>query len=145
MLLLSHVVTGAVIGQKIGNPWLGSSLALASHFILDWIPHWSYDVPDRFDLREFLKMMPDIIASAIIYLTFLFSFPDQWLTITLGVAFAILPDFITLTYYLPGVRNIFKKFNAWHGRLQVHDERILGLLTQVVYISLLIIVLLAIK
>jgi hypothetical protein len=145
MLLLSHVITGAVIGQKVHNPYLVSSLALASHFVLDWVPHWSYDVPNKFDVREFVKITPDALMSIIVYIVFLFSYPEQWLVITLGVGFAILPDFLTLTHYIPGLKVIFKKFNAWHGKIQVHDEKWLGLLTQAVYIGMLLIVLLAIK
>jgi len=144
MLLLSHAVTGAVIGQKIGNPFLISILALASHFILDWIPHWSYNVPKNLYPREIIKILPDLITSIIVYLIFIFSFPQQWLLITLGVTFAILPDLLIITHHIPGLKNIFKKFNSLHGKIQVHDEKILGLLTQAIYIGLLIIILLAI-
>lgn len=145
MLLLTHTIAGAVIGEKINNPLFVIIIALASHFLLDWIPHWSYDVPNKFDPRELIKILPDIIPTCLVYLTFIFSYPGSWKMISLGVTFAILPDFLTLTHYIPGLNKIFKPFNQWHGQLQVHDEKILGLLTQVVFISMLIIVLLAIK
>lgn len=145
MLLLSHTITGAIIGQKIGDPWLVSFVALASHFILDWIPHWSYDIPRKFDPWQFLQIVPDIVPSILVYIAFLFAYPELWLTITLGVTFAILPDFMTLTSYVPGLRDLFKKLNEWHGRIQVHDEPTLGLITQAVYIGLLIIILIYTK
>ncbi len=145
MLLLAHVTTGAILGEKIANPWLVCILAFGSHFILDWIPHWSYEIPKRFDPREFLRIMPDLAAAAVIFIVFLYGYPDQWLNIVLGAFFASLPDALTLANYVPGLKAIFSKFNDWHGRLQVHDERILGLLTQIVYISLIIVILININ
>jgi hypothetical protein len=141
MLLLAHTITGAVIGQKIGNPWLISALALGSHFLLDWIPHWSYDVPEKMDAREFIKIVPDVLPSILIYLVFLYSFPQQWFNITLGVGLAILPDFLTLTRYFPFLSKLFRRFQTFHNHIQVHDYKVLGIATQVIYIGLLIIIL----
>lgn len=144
MLLLTHTITGAIIGQKVGNPIVVILLAFASHFLLDWIPHWSYDVPKKFSSWEFLKILPDVIPSALVFIVFIYCYPTQWLTIILGVIASALPDFLTLTSYIPGLRSVMKKFNRWHAQLQVHDERLLGLLTQIVYIGLLITILLAV-
>ncbi|MCH7492016.1 hypothetical protein IID19_00280 [Patescibacteria group bacterium] len=141
MLLVTHVLTGAVIGQKISDPIVLTLLALGSHFLLDWIPHWSYNVPKTNSLREFVKLLPDILPSILIYVVFIFSYPDQWVLITLGVTMAILPDFITLTRHSKNLSKIFEKINYWHGRIQVHDEKILGLVSQVIYVALLIIIL----
>lgn len=41
MLETPHVAVGAAIATKIGNPYLALPLALASHFVLDRIPHWN--------------------------------------------------------------------------------------------------------
>lgn len=141
MLLVTHVLTGAVIGQKISHPIVLTLLALASHFLLDWIPHWSYNVPKKISLREFIKILPDILPAALIYITFIVSYPDQWLLITLGVSMAILPDFISLSKHSSTLNKFFQKINNWHGRIQVHDEKILGLVSQVIYVMLLIIIL----
>ena len=142
MILLSHTITGAIIGHKIGNPYLISAIALASHFILDMIPHWNYDVPGKFSTWKLLPILPDIIPSIIVYLVFLFSFPDQWLYISLGVCFAILPDFTTLTRYIPLLKKIFRPINKFHKKIQSEIEiPLLGLSTQIVYISFLIIIL----
>ncbi|MBU0598494.1 hypothetical protein KKF61_05930 [Patescibacteria group bacterium] len=143
MLLLSHTLTGAVIGQKIDSQAIIIPLALISHFILDHIPHWNYDVPDKYDGWTFLKTLPDIISSAIVYLTFIFIFPDQWLNITLGVGFAILPDLITLSKYISGLKKIFYYFNWLHTKVQADIEkgykRTVGLFIQTIYIGLIII------
>lgn len=144
MLLLSHTITGAVIGQKINDPTIIILLAFTSHFILDRIPHWNYNVPDKFDLWEFSKTLPDIITSILVYLVFLFAYPDQWLNISLGVCFAILPDFLTLTQYIPGLKILFKSLNKFHLKIQGHINKryktFWGLLSQIIYITLLIII-----
>ena len=41
MLELPHTIIGATIALKVGNPALALPLALASHFIVDMIPHWN--------------------------------------------------------------------------------------------------------
>lgn len=41
MLETPHVVVGAAIATKIGNPALAIPLAFLSHFVLDQIPHWN--------------------------------------------------------------------------------------------------------
>ena len=54
MLLLTHTITGAVIGEKISNPIIISLIALASHFILDSLPHSDLKVPTKFDTWKLL-------------------------------------------------------------------------------------------
>ena len=66
MILLAHTITGAIIGEKISNPFLVSLIALISHFILDRIPHWNYEVPKKFNAQFVLNILPDIIPSVII-------------------------------------------------------------------------------
>ncbi len=142
MILLSHTITGAIIGQKLGNPYLISIIALVSHFLLDMIPHWNYDIPGKFSSWKFMHILPDIIPSILIYLVFLFSFPDQWLNVNLGVCFAILPDFLTLTKLFPGLKDFFKPLNKFHKKIQRETKTVFtGLTTQIIYISLLIVIL----
>lgn len=144
MLLIAHITTGAVIGQKMSDPVVICIIAFLSHFILDRIPHWNYYVPSRYNGWALLKTIPDVLPSAIIYLTFIFSFPDQWLYITLGVVFAALPDFLTLTKFIPGLKKIFLPLNNFHlkvqGKLQEAHKRVWGLAIQAFYLALLIVI-----
>jgi len=39
MLATPHILAGAAIGASSRRPWLGISLAFASHFVLDFLPH----------------------------------------------------------------------------------------------------------
>ena len=41
MLETPHVAVGVAIATKFPNPWISIPLALASHFVLDKIPHWN--------------------------------------------------------------------------------------------------------
>lgn len=41
MLETPHVAVAAAIATKIPNPYIAIPLALASHFVLDRIPHWN--------------------------------------------------------------------------------------------------------
>lgn len=146
MLLLTHVITGAVIGQKINDPIIISTIALASHFILDSLPHSDLKVPEKFDTWKLLGILPDIIPSILVYIAFIFTFPDQWLYIHLGITFAILPDFLSLSKFIPKFRNIMSPLNKWHKKIQwqlntTFLKKILGLLTQTIYIAILIIIL----
>ena len=143
MLLIAHTTTGAVIGHKMSDPILICLIALFSHFILDRIPHWNYYVPNRYNGWALLKTIPDILPSAIIFVVFVFSFPDQWLFISLGVVFAALPDFLTLSKYIPGLKKVFFPLNNFHlkiqGKLKKANERIWGLVIQTFYLGLVMI------
>src|SRR3989338_6702261 len=40
MTATGHAVIGTVIAAKIGNPTLAIPIALASHVVADYFPHW---------------------------------------------------------------------------------------------------------
>lgn len=42
MMATAHTLVAGAIAVKIGDPVLASSLAFASHFVLDSIPHWDF-------------------------------------------------------------------------------------------------------
>lgn len=142
MLLFAHIITGAVIGQELKNPVIISGLAFTSHFALDMIPHWNYDVPKKLDWWEYGKVTPDFIASSAIYLAYIYSQPQLWLAVSLGVFFAALPDFLTLGKYVPFLNRFLKPVNFIHDKLQRHSDnrhRIArGLLYQILYIIILL-------
>src|SRR3990167_4229064 len=136
MLLLAHVATGAVISQSISNPLLVSLVAFGSHCVLDSLPHWNYEVPKKITWREFAKIAPDILPSIIIYTAFIALYPEKWSLITLGVGFAILPDFLFLSSLIPPFAKFFKLFNDFHGKIQSHadsHEIFLGIASQIIY------------
>ncbi|XOU94898.1 MAG: hypothetical protein ACNFW9_02410 [Candidatus Kerfeldbacteria bacterium] len=141
MILLSHVVTGAVIGEKLNNPFLISAIGLASHYILDRVLHWNYKVPGSFSTWKFMRILPDIIPSILVYLFFIFSYPEKWFEISLGVAFAIMPDFATLFSYIPYIKKLYKPLHKLHKKIQSETTNVfLGLTTQILYIAFLLLI-----
>ncbi|MBI4034874.1 MAG: hypothetical protein HY381_00570, partial [Candidatus Chisholmbacteria bacterium] len=44
MLAASHALTGAVIASLTPSPSLGYLLALLSHPLLDFVPHWDFNI-----------------------------------------------------------------------------------------------------
>ncbi|MBR7837365.1 hypothetical protein KDL01_29065, partial [Actinospica durhamensis] len=40
MLVTNHVLSGAVLGAAVRNPWVAFPLGFASHLALDAVPHW---------------------------------------------------------------------------------------------------------
>jgi hypothetical protein len=51
MLYGIHLIAGAAIGKSVGNWWLASIIAFASHFVLDALPHGDYPL-DSFKSRQ---------------------------------------------------------------------------------------------
>ena len=48
LTLMTHAIVGAaIVGLVPAHPLLGLSLAFASHFILDALPHWDYPIVIR--------------------------------------------------------------------------------------------------
>lgn len=98
MMISPHIVTGATLGKFIENPVLLIILALASHFLLDMLPH--YDIGTRynykknisFDFWDWIFLIFDtFLGLAIVYLAFL---KTSNTLILWGAFFAILPDIV---------------------------------------------------
>lgn len=96
MVLTPHILVGAVIGTKTQNLGLIVALGLASHFILDWLPHWHYLALVR--LKEFKKTK----SFKLLFLSFLQMGIDT--LIGLIIVFAILwyKNILNLIY-LPSI------------------------------------------
>src|SRR3989344_7349545 len=59
MILVSHIVISGILGSKTQNYFLAAIIGLASHYVLDAIPHWDY-LSEEFQSRvktdkEFVK------------------------------------------------------------------------------------------
>ncbi len=131
MILVTHSALGAALGAMAGEPALGAALGFASHFVLDAIPHWDYELrssrkdeqnPLNDDLiigRDFWFDLLKIGLDAALGLGLAF-----WLAGGLGLAGAfgaLLPDFLPFAYFkfrrFPPLRAL-QKFH-----LRVHATR----------------------
>lgn len=102
MTATGHAVIGTVIAAKIGNPTLAIPLAIASHFVADFLPHWDTGFHRHHEskMRFFLNTCLDVIFSfalsaAIIKLFFAQTSLSYAFLI---VAMAQLPDWLTAPY-----------------------------------------------
>jgi hypothetical protein len=148
MILVPHIIVGAVIGGKIHNFWLVAILGLVSHFILDQIPHWDYlthqeivDFRKGKKIRTILKTSIDVIIGLIFLFIFIcnhqFNF-DQLVLIIVGVFFSILPD---LVWGLSMIFNnkILLKYRDFNDKIGYKSKKegkitFLGLFTQILVI-----------
>src|SRR5262245_50011848 len=97
---INHVLTGAAIGLAVQNPWLAAPLALASHFVLDAIPHFDHE-HYHWGSRWFWHIMiTDGLVSLGALGLLVWLLPMYAVPILTGAAFAILPDLTLLYYYL---------------------------------------------
>ena len=99
MLALNHTLVGAAIGSQIDNIPAVVGLAVASHFVLDFLPHVDQGTElNKDDLKPTIKYFLvgiDIFASLIILVLVLMARPNlnQTAVIT-GALSALLLDFI---------------------------------------------------
>lgn len=92
MCLFTHFAAGALAGGLTGNPWLGLAAGVASHAVLDAIPH--YDHPDwRLEL-----------GGGLLSLALLLVLPFASLPAVLGGLGGMLPDLENLFQKLGKMR-----------------------------------------
>lgn len=120
MTLTTHIIIAAAAAQPFAefHPAVIFTVALASHYLSDAIPHWDYSIlsfPDKsmddvhkrrwnFGIRTFwidiLRIGTDFfIGSTILWLILRPAIPAEWLTVLLIFAGGALPDFLQGVYY----------------------------------------------
>jgi len=135
MILTPHILIGIAIGVKIQNPWLGFFAGLASHLILDAIPHNEYGQKDtgkkikEMNLSTILKALLDIsIGLGLVYFIYTIkSFViNPW-----AITGAVLPDIISvLSWQFPNkFFTILNKFHSFHAKK--FDGKF-GIVTQII-------------
>ena len=141
MVELPHVLVGVAIASKVGNPALSLPLALASHFVMDLIPHWN--PPIYREIKELGRLKPNTTTfifldsfAALLIGSFiaLQSLPDlsRAVIILLGGFFAVLPDLLEAPYYLMNVTHpLITRLVEFEHALQARAPLIPGILTQV--------------
>jgi hypothetical protein len=139
-----HVVVGAAIAYKVGNPALALPLALGSHFVLEKIPHWNPHLnTEKKKLGHISSntMKVIFIDSTIALFCGIFiaslAYPDltRSAIIILASFLSTLPDLIEAPYFFLNNNNVFiKKWIHFQKTLQVDTGIIPGLITQFITI-----------
>lgn len=119
MILLVHMLFGALIAQKILNPYLAIILAFLGHYFLDFFPHAEYSIENiqnknwKKSLPDFLKVFFDFLIGIVI----IFLLSGNQPIIYICAFFSILPDGLSL------LGSILKnKFLYNHG--DFHQQKI---------------------
>lgn len=140
MLETPHVVVGAAIAYRVGNPALAIPLALGSHFILDRIPHWN---PHLFSETQklgrpsqkstIIAILDSCVAAGLIFffcLPFINNLPMAFVILASCLA-SILPDIVKWPYYFLKVRGgILEKWVLFERKIQANSSFLPGILTQ---------------
>jgi len=90
VLLTNHVLSGALIGALARRPAPAFAAGVASHFVLDAIPHWG----DWSSQRQFLRVaVPDgVVSLAVMGALTAAAPPGRRAAVLAGMAGAALPD-----------------------------------------------------
>lgn len=161
MVLATHLITGAALGQVVGNPVLALFSGFLSHFLLDAIPHWDYPLrTHKFDPanpldprmainRDFVfdlgKIFLDLIIGVVV-LGLAVKFLNWQInsSVILAGLGAIVPDFLQFAYFKlqwPVLRTL-QRLHVWvHAVRRLDDRMILGPSLQILLIALVFVIL----
>jgi len=132
----NHAMTGGVIGLAVGGP-LAIPLAFASHFVLDWLPHYGMDTKDRLLRRRFFMKsvaVDAVLLSGLLVAGIVSGLP--WYVFVAALA-AMAPDLSWIYRYVveeklgklePKPKN---KFDQWHSNIQKWETVIPGVWVEV--------------
>ena len=117
MILATHVIIGAGLASFFPNNFvMAFAVSFASHFALDIIPHWDYELLSQTKNKEnrleedikigknfFLdlaKIILDVAIGSVLAVLFFHSWLGaSWLLVLIGVAGGVLPDALQFAYF----------------------------------------------
>lgn len=142
MTITAHALVGGAIAAAFPNPTLAFALAVASHPLLDMIPHWDegWGWRNKGKIRLFAECSLDMIVGVGLTYYLFGSVPLPYLL--LAILGSILFDLLEAPYLLLNWK--FKPF-CWFYQLQHNIQGKVklpwGILTQVATVALIIFVL----
>jgi len=157
----THAIVGAAIASTMpSQPVLGFALGFGSHFLLDAIPHWGYElfsvkkdednpmnssiVFGKNFIFDLLRIGVDaLIGLAVGLLLFGFSNPHSLWTLLWGMAGAIMPDALQFVYFEwrhEPVKSLQRLHNWANEGKELSDRPVLGIFTQAVVVLFSVII-----
>jgi len=121
VLLTNHVLSGALIGALARRPLPAFAAGVASHFVLDAVPHWG----DWGSQRRFLRVaVPDgLIGLATMGVFAAASSSDRRLAVLAGMTGAALPDIDKPSNLWFGWSPFPRAVDLFHSRIQREAPR----------------------
>lgn len=149
MLLGPHLITGAVAGEYIDNPYFAFAAGIILHFILDAIPHYDTTDDGKYTFRQIALIFSEGIIGIIIFLFCYKNFSVHKISFLAGALGGIVPDIID---NVPFWQKIFqnnkfgKKFHSFHTWVQlIKLAPIPGIAVQYLIIAITVLILIKLK
>lgn len=140
MLLGAHLMSGAVAGEIIENPFLAFFLGFILHFVVDAIPHFDTTDDHKLTFRQILLITIEGTVGLLVLIYCFLNFSSNKVSFLAGAFGSVLPDLID---NVPFWNKAFQKtrfgkvFHFFHYRIQSLQLRpVLGLGVQAVIIIL---------
>jgi len=126
MTATNHTSTGILIGTLLPAP-IAIPLALASHFLLDSIPHYSDDNVTS-DQQKFLRyLIIDGALAASLLISVVILVPQNWILLTICGVMGALPDLMWLPHWLKSgqtEKKVYsKKLERFHHNIQWSESK----------------------
>jgi hypothetical protein len=123
MILTTHILSGALIGAKIKNPFYIAVISIAVHFVMDTFPHGDY-LNEKSKLKEFWKVAIDLAIGLGLVFSVLFirgdlSNPVFLENIAIGIFFSLFPDGTTFLYSWMKLK-FLRPIKHFHEKLHFH-------------------------
>jgi len=157
MTSIAHALVAGAIATRFPHPVIAPTLALASHFLLDAIPHWDFGT----NWRKRAKWMTGAFAvvetlCAIALAWYIFSSTVQHTILIVTIIASLIPDWLEAPWYIffahaakikPGNHASFVEkmlFRIYKTQNKIHSKAPfpLGVLTQIVTVIVLLFLLL---
>jgi hypothetical protein len=135
MQALNHTVFGSLIAVTVTEPALAVPLALASHFVLDSIPHYGNDPnAPAYSRPFFYRVAADFIASTLMILFFLSLHPPNPTLLVVCAIVAISPDFLWPVALKIKQKGPLWDFFKFHKNIQTESRS--GIFVEIVWFIL---------
>ncbi len=138
MLTTPHATAGAALGALIGDPLWVVPAAIASHFLLDSVPHWQETLaPYTPTKKTYIRAPLDIVLAVSLTALMAHWSPDRSSAVWLGALMANAPDLDVILIVVPEwKRGLIKRYWDWHCQIQRETSSLWGLAPQIAVISL---------
>ncbi len=143
MILIVHILLGALIVLKVKPLFLALILALISHYFLDLLPHRDYSIDNirkkdwqQAFRKEFILIFFDIFSAVVL----IFLLSENVLLSFIGAFFSTLPDGLHLLYRIRP-NEFLRIHQQFHQKINWSENKtplFWGVLTQVIIVAITI-------
>jgi hypothetical protein len=138
MLVTPHAVVGATMGVLVPARFAVCT-AVASHFLLDAVPHWQETLPPYTPHRGTWVRVPIDMTLALILTRWIARRQVDSRKVWLAAFAGVVPDVDVLWFLAPrflGRVGVLRRYVSWHADIQRETSRPAGIVPQLGVIAL---------